>query len=72
MTERFKRGVIKKFDVKIADLGNACWIDHHFTSDIQTRQYRAPEVIVGCRYDTSADMWSFACMVIHVYPNVVS
>ncbi|RUP03731.1 hypothetical protein BC936DRAFT_140574 [Jimgerdemannia flammicorona] len=26
--------------VKIADLGNACWVDHHFTNDIQTRQYR--------------------------------
>ena len=26
--------------VKIADLGNACWDHHHFTDDIQTRQYR--------------------------------
>ncbi len=26
--------------VKIADLGNACWVHHHFTEDIQTRQYR--------------------------------
>ena len=26
--------------VKIADLGNACWEDHHYTEDIQTRQYR--------------------------------
>ncbi|CAG8706579.1 16116_t:CDS:2, partial [Racocetra fulgida] len=33
--------------VKIADLGNACWVDHHFTNDIQTRQYRSPEVILG-------------------------
>lgn len=24
--------------VKIADLGNACWVGHHFTNDIQTRQ----------------------------------
>ncbi|KAI9805386.1 MAG: serine/threonine protein kinase, CMGC group [Phylliscum demangeonii] len=30
--------------VKIADLGNACWVGHHFTNDIQTRQYRSPEV----------------------------
>jgi hypothetical protein len=27
--------------VKIADLGNACWVHHHFTEDIQTRQYRS-------------------------------
>ena len=30
--------------VKIVDLGNGCWTYHHFTSQIQTRQYRSPEV----------------------------
>ena len=44
--------------VKIADLGNACWVDQHFTNDIQTRQYRAPEVIVGAGYGPSCDIWS--------------
>jgi serine/threonine-protein kinase SRPK3 len=29
---------------KVVDFGNACWVDKHFTEDIQTRQYRAPEV----------------------------
>ncbi|CAF1081421.1 unnamed protein product [Rotaria sordida] len=48
--------------VKIADLGNACWTYQHFTEDIQTRQYRSPEVILGAGYDTSADIWSVACM----------
>lgn len=48
--------------VKIADLGNACWVDHHFTDDIQTRQYRSPEVIVGAKWGISADVWSLACM----------
>lgn len=51
-----------EFDVKIADLGNACWVDKHFTEDIQTRQYRSLEVIIGAGYDTSADIWSTACM----------
>ena len=74
------------FEVKIADLGNACWVDKHFTegllktftsvtcflpptnisffspTDIQTRQYRSLEVIIGAGYDTSADIWSTACM----------
>jgi serine/threonine-protein kinase SRPK3 len=49
-------------NVKIADLGNACWIDKHFTQDIQTRQYRSPEVILGAPYDATADIWSAACM----------
>ena len=48
---------------KIVDLGNACWIHKHFTNDIQTRQYRCPEVLLGAKYSTSADMWSFACIV---------
>uniref|UniRef100_A0A336MCX0 non-specific serine/threonine protein kinase n=1 Tax=Culicoides sonorensis TaxID=179676 RepID=A0A336MCX0_CULSO len=49
-------------EVKIADLGNACWLDKHFTEDIQTRQYRSLEVIIGAGYDCSADIWSTACM----------
>lgn len=52
----------KDLQVKIADLGNACWTYHHFTEDIQTRQYRSPEVILGSGYTTSADLWSLACM----------
>ncbi|KAI5084457.1 hypothetical protein GOP47_0000626 [Adiantum capillus-veneris] len=48
---------------KIVDLGNACWTYKQFTNDIQTRQYRCPEVLLGAKYSTSADMWSFACIV---------
>ncbi len=29
---------------KLVDFGNACWTHKHFTDDIQTRQYRSPEV----------------------------
>ncbi|KAJ3314743.1 serine/threonine protein kinase, CMGC group [Boothiomyces sp. JEL0838] len=49
--------------VKIADLGNACWVTKHFTNDIQTRQYRSPEVILGIKYDTSTDIWSLGCII---------
>ena len=49
--------------VKICDMGNGCWTYHHFTPEIQTRQYRSPEVIIGADYDTSADVWSLACTV---------
>ncbi|CAH0514348.1 unnamed protein product [Peronospora belbahrii] len=52
-----------KLNAKICDLGNACWTTKHFTNDIQTRQYRCPEVILGKPYDTSADIWSMACFV---------
>lgn len=49
--------------VKICDMGNGCWTYHHFTPEIQTRQYRSPEVIIGADYDTSADIWSLACTI---------
>lgn len=49
--------------VKIADLGNACYTYKHFTDDIQTRQYRSPEVILQAKYSTSADMWSLGCLI---------
>ncbi|XP_029428642.1 SRSF protein kinase 1 isoform X2 [Rhinatrema bivittatum] len=51
-----------KLKVKIADLGNACWVHKHFTEDIQTRQYRSLEVLIGSGYSTPADIWSTACM----------
>jgi len=54
---------LEKITVKIADLGNATWIEHHFTDDIQTRQYRCPEVILGAKWGPSSDLWSVACIV---------
>lgn len=54
---------LDRITVKIADFGNACWTDKHFTDDIQTRQYRAPEVIIGSPWDASADVWSAACLI---------
>lgn len=53
--------------VKIADLGNACWVNHHFTNDIQTRQYRSPEVILGAKWGASTDVWSMAAMVSELF-----
>nr|CAD2173165.1 unnamed protein product [Meloidogyne enterolobii] len=53
---------LNELNVKIADLGNACWTFHHYTENIQTRQYRAPEVLLGTGFDTPADIWSVACM----------
>jgi len=54
--------IAQDLQVKIADLGNACWVTHHFTEDIQTRQYRSLEVLLGAGYGPPADIWSAACM----------
>jgi len=51
------------YKCKIVDMGNACWTFKHFTDDVQTRQYRSLEVILGANYDTPIDIWSMGCMV---------
>ena len=49
--------------VKICDIGNACWFNNHFSTIIQTRQYRSPEVILGINYNETSDIWSLACII---------
>lgn len=49
--------------VKIVDFGNACLEKTPFTDDVQTRQYRSPEVILNMGYDREADIWSLACIL---------
>ena len=39
-------GLDDNVNVKVVDLGNACWFNHHFSTEIQTRQYRSPEVVI--------------------------
>lgn len=33
---------------------------------IQSRYYRAPEIILGIVYTTAIDMWSFACIIVEL------
>ena len=59
-----RRKLLASVDLKckLVDFGSACWTYKQFTNDIQTRQYRCPEVILGSMYSTSADLWSFSCI----------
>ena len=50
-------------EVKLCDMGNACYINNHYSDIIQTREYRSPEVILDGEYDQTADIWSLACMI---------
>ena len=53
----------KNIKIKICHFENACYINHHFTREIQTRQYRAPEIILGINYNETVDIWSLACII---------
>ena len=49
----------KHFRAKLVDLGNACPEDRPFTDDIQTIEYRCPEVVVGAKFDAKVLADSF-------------
>ena len=44
-------------------LGSACKVGQKHFDYIQSRFYRAPEVILGMKYGPPIDMWSLACIV---------
>lgn len=48
--------------LKIVDFGNAVYSCGLCNSQIQTRHYRAPEVILGFQFNSKADVWSFGCI----------
>lgn len=60
--ESFSVADLKQARAKIGDFGNACWTNLKFSEEVQTRQYRSPEVIMGCNYTTAIDVWSCACL----------
>jgi len=43
-------------EIKIIDFGSSCFVTDHLTSYVQSRSYRAPEVILGLPYDQLIDM----------------
>ncbi|VEL37572.1 unnamed protein product [Protopolystoma xenopodis] len=49
--------------IKVIDFGSSCYTDQRTYTYIQSRFYRAPEVILGGRYCTAIDMWSLGCIL---------
>jgi serine/threonine-protein kinase PRP4 len=58
--------------VKLCDFGTALYIDEANLVDyMQSRYYRAPEIILGTPYDYSIDMWSAACTIYELYTGKI-
>ncbi|XP_077429677.1 dual specificity tyrosine-phosphorylation-regulated kinase 3 [Vanacampus margaritifer] len=49
--------------IKVIDFGSSCFEHQRVYTYIQSRFYRAPEVIFGARYGLPIDMWSFGCIL---------
>ncbi len=52
-----------KSGIKIIDFGSSCFQDERVYTYIQSRFYRAPEIILGIPYTPAIDMWSFGCIM---------
>ena len=49
--------------VKVIDFGSSCYTTDHLSSYVQSRSYRAPEVMLGHPYDQRVDIWSLGCIL---------
>lgn len=56
-----------KSGIKIIDFGSSTFIDERVYTYIQSRFYRAPEIMLGIPYTTAIDMWSFGCIMAELY-----
>ena len=59
-----------KSGIKIIDFGSSCFSDQRIYTYIQSRFYRAPEIILGIPYTTAIDMWSFGCILVELYTGI--
>lgn len=58
------------FEVRIIDFGSSCLESETSFSYIQSRFYRAPEVILGAKYSSKIDIWSFGCVIAEMFSGV--
>lgn len=58
--------------MKVIDFGSSSFVTDRQSSYIQSRSYRAPEVILGLPYDGKIDMWSLGCVVAEMYTGEVT
>jgi serine/threonine protein kinase len=53
--------------IKVVDFGASCRVSDSMFTYVQSRFYRAPEVILGLPYSTQVDVWSLGCMLVELH-----
>lgn len=53
--------------IKIIDFGSSCFTNEISYTYIQSRFYRAPEIIIGAKYDNMIDIWSTGCIIAELF-----
>jgi len=57
--------------VKLIDFGSSCFVNDHLSSYVQSRSYRAPEVLLGLPYGQKIDIWSLGCVLAELWTGYV-
>jgi dual specificity tyrosine-phosphorylation-regulated kinase 2/3/4 len=52
-----------KTAIRVIDFGSSCFEHERIYTYIQSRFYRAPEIMFGLSYTRAIDLWSFGCIV---------
>jgi serine/threonine protein kinase len=55
------------FDCPVIDFGGATYDSEKKSSVVNTRQYRAPEVILENGWSKPSDCWSIGCIIAELY-----
>lgn len=53
--------------IKVIDFGSSTYTDKQYYTYIQSRYYRAPEIMLGIKYSPAIDMWSLGCILYELF-----
>ena len=53
--------------LKLIDFGSACYENNKPYTYVQSRYYRAPEIIFGIPYGCESDIWAFGCILAELW-----
>jgi dual specificity tyrosine-phosphorylation-regulated kinase 2/3/4 len=60
----------KSHSVKMIDFGSSCFSSRQSFTYIQSRFYRAPEIVLGMKYSPAIDIWSFGCILVELFTGI--
>ena len=56
----------RKIGIKLVDFGCSCYIGKTVFTYIQSRYFRAPEIVLSISYGPEIDVWSYACVLVEL------
>ena len=62
-----EREYLERCVIKLTDFGTVVVVKDNQYEEIQTRHYRAPEVVLGLKYTPTCDVWSIGCTLYELY-----